>query len=950
VVDVSNAIDALSEKRLVLPKELHFYPSFPMGKFADDVWVKRNEVLVSTNQNIGFEPRVGQMSLCLKMGATDFGQRVDRGDGEGLVLFIDGVQRYVAELFDGQTDLGTGSSNGRRASSQAIDVCGCALLDSLDDSGGREKVEDVREVGKDSQQRDRHQDDCGGRHRGWVDGSEKTRVDPHHEDAGQNECGHDHDVDGVSHKHLGDSRRVPVGSQLDDDRDHGNGDAEYSDGDFAEAVQCVDGSGRGGERQWTGVWNFVQVDKPENCIQPCGNQQEHRKSTQGVLNGFVGSFCVGHLKSRLQFLTNIRQRIPSRTGYATGMRTIVAIAALSMGAPSWAQDGFDAHGFKLAAFEADPRDPLTMERPDGFEQGDWYAGSLLEYARAPLIRRDSLTGDRQAILDHIVAMNLSGGIAAHEYVRFGVSWPLYLTSTGGDLTSSGTSGQGVGVGDMRLNAMGTYQIPATDGEWGIGLAPHLDLPLGKATEFLGQGSVAGGLTGSGTRELGSATVGANLGLQFNPTVDVLNATNADGFLLGLHGGWLLDEVTGVNFEFKTLFAMASNDFRGSGSPGEAIVSFRHQPTEGPQWVGGLAAALTPGVGAAAFRLMAGGNWGAKVEGSVDSDADGLVDSKDQCPDEAETVNNYLEADGCPDELPGLSVTVVYQGEVVPDAALLVMTGDVIEEVDFTGVPVARQDRPGVEWAFEASSGPCLAGRASVVTADGQTPVEVVLEPNFDQMLQIQVMDADGEPIEGAQVSHSVSDAGCASTEVITTNESGKTSRYVGPSSHTVTASAEGYEDQQAVVNVTADEDEAFAYLIMNRVIEGDPVEGTDSVRVRIEPTRIAILEPIHFDTGRTTIQSVSHQLLDDLAQTIRNAPEIGDVTIAGHTDSEGSEDGNQRLSTGRAEAVLDYLVNAGVNGGRLKAVGYGETKPIAPNRTEAGRAKNRRVEFELGGE
>ena len=120
--------------------------------------------------------------------------------------------------------------------------------------------------------------------------------------------------------------------------------------------------------------------------------------------------------------------------------------------------------------------------------------------------------------------------------------------------------------------------------------------------------------------------------------------------------------------------------------------------------------------------------------------------------------------------------------------------------------------------------------------------------------------------------------------------------------------------------------------------------------MRIEPTRIAILEPIHFDTGRTTIQSVSHQLLDDLAQTIRSAPEIGDITIAGHTDSEGSEDGNQRLSAGRAESVLKYLVGAGVDGGRLKAVGYGETKPIAPNRTEAGRAKNRRVEFELGGE
>ena len=333
------------------------------------------------------------------------------------------------------------------------------------------------------------------------------------------------------------------------------------------------------------------------------------------------------------------------------------------------------------------------------------------------------------------------------------------------------------------------------------------------------------------------------------------------------------------------------------------------------------------------------------------DADGLVDAKDQCPDEPETVNGYLEADGCPDRLPSLSVSVLYDGKPVSEATLMVMTGDELDEVVFTGEPVVREGLPGVEWAFEAASGPCLGGRASAVTADGQTEVQVNLEPNTDRMLQIRVTDADGEPLAGAYVAHSVEDIGCASSDILTTNDDGITSRYVGPSTHTVTAAVDGYEDDEAVIEIRPDQQDASVDLVLSRVISADQSsgDGSEKVRIRVEPTRIAILERIQFETGRTTIQTASHPLLDELAQTIQNAPEIGNITIAGHTDSEGSEEGNQALSAGRAQAVLDYLVGAGVRAERLTAVGYGETRPIAPNRTEAGRAQNRRVEFELEG-
>lgn len=69
------------------------------------------------------------------------------------------------------------------------------------------------------------------------------------------------------------------------------------------------------------------------------------------------------------------------------------------------------------------------------------------------------------------------------------------------------------------------------------------------------------------------------------------------------------------------------------------------------------------------------------------------------------------------------------------------------------------------------------------------------------------------------------------------------------------------------------------------------------------------------------------------------------VSIAGHTDSQGNDDRNLELSSTRAQAVQTYLMQKGISASRLRAVGYGETTPVADNATSAGRAQNRRVEL-----
>jgi OOP family OmpA-OmpF porin len=71
------------------------------------------------------------------------------------------------------------------------------------------------------------------------------------------------------------------------------------------------------------------------------------------------------------------------------------------------------------------------------------------------------------------------------------------------------------------------------------------------------------------------------------------------------------------------------------------------------------------------------------------------------------------------------------------------------------------------------------------------------------------------------------------------------------------------------------------------------------------------------------------------------------LEISGHTDSRGSSDYNRDLSQRRADSVKTYFTSRGVNAGRLTSIGYGEDKPVADNRTSAGRGRNRRTEFRL---
>jgi len=101
---------------------------------------------------------------------------------------------------------------------------------------------------------------------------------------------------------------------------------------------------------------------------------------------------------------------------------------------------------------------------------------------------------------------------------------------------------------------------------------------------------------------------------------------------------------------------------------------------------------------------------------------------------------------------------------------------------------------------------------------------------------------------------------------------------------------------------------------------------------------------INFETGKADIKPESQKIIDQIVEMLQKNPSLK-VSIEGHTDNVGTKEFNQKLSDERAKAVMNAIIAKGIDKNRLSSKGWGQTKPIADNNTEEGRAKNRRVEI-----
>lgn len=123
-------------------------------------------------------------------------------------------------------------------------------------------------------------------------------------------------------------------------------------------------------------------------------------------------------------------------------------------------------------------------------------------------------------------------------------------------------------------------------------------------------------------------------------------------------------------------------------------------------------------------------------------------------------------------------------------------------------------------------------------------------------------------------------------------------------------------------------------------------KGCPEIDDQVREVLAQALKGVQFESGRDIIKKISYADLDKVVEVMKSHTEFN-LKISGYTDNTGNADSNLQLSDRRSKAAKQYLVDRGIDGSRIEAHGYGIVSPVADNATAAGRAKNRRVEFEI---
>lgn len=124
------------------------------------------------------------------------------------------------------------------------------------------------------------------------------------------------------------------------------------------------------------------------------------------------------------------------------------------------------------------------------------------------------------------------------------------------------------------------------------------------------------------------------------------------------------------------------------------------------------------------------------------------------------------------------------------------------------------------------------------------------------------------------------------------------------------------------------------------------IEGVKVQRIDEDELKVTVGNDVLFDTNSVALRSASREALREMADVFEKYPNTT-ISVQGHTDSVGSAAYNARLSDRRADSVAGYLESLGVSGSRVRATGYGESKPRSTNSTASGRQLNRRVEIHI---
>lgn len=427
-------------------------------------------------------------------------------------------------------------------------------------------------------------------------------------------------------------------------------------------------------------------------------------------------------------------------------------------------------------------------------------------------------------------------------------------------------------------------VPLYDDDMVVSIVPRVGLPTGADRSVTRRG-LQGSFLLAMAHEIPSIDVGllANVGLTGSPRDEIAGVALGSTFDALLGGWWAASESFRVGAEADLRAGLVRGDNGGSTTSAAHLFAQVVHPTGLGMTVGGGTTLLSD-VGAPAFRAYAALSWAPRV---TDRDNDGILDHVDACPSDPEDRDGFEDADGCPD--------LDNDGDGI---------GDFTDQCDD-----APEDLDG----FQDGDGcpdPDNDGD-SIADADDRCP------------------DHHG-PAGGD---------GCPDRDADGLSDADD----LCPTVHGPTE-ARGCPD--------ADGDHVADYRDLCPDAPGPAGELPDHADGCPKPVwladgRIGVAEPLAFVTDGAVLRPTAKAVVADIAAFLSKYPQLLEIEIQGHVDDSMGEEQALALTQARAEAVLQELARRGIDPSRLVAKGYGKTRPVDTNRTEAGRANNRRIELHV---
>ncbi len=584
---------------------------------------------------------------------------------------------------------------------------------------------------------------------------------------------------------------------------------------------------------------------------------------------------------------------------------LLSHAALAQSAPTLPQ--LNAQNYRPPV---DAEQTLWTEdaslKPDG-----WFSARLWgSYARNPLVYEfaDGTTPD-EVLVGDVLQFDVIPAIS-FKHLRLGVDLPLYLTSSGSQVSS------GTGLGDLAVDLKGTL-LDTDDAPLGIALAGRMALPTASVDAPLGSDGLGGELSLIADKRLGDLLLAANVGTRFGPEVVLDNITINDQFLWRLGGAYAITDDNGLSLDLagsSTYSAPLSNP---ASSPIEGMVGGWQRFTDFVLRAG-IGSGLTAGVGSPDFRAILAFSY--EPPPDRDTDLDGIVDRQDDCREDPEDLDGWQDSDGCPDPSTKVMFRFVDDDGYAVEGVGSEVTGEGIDPIARSGA-FEVELHPGPYQVTAGADGYEDASLTTTVPTAAHHEVVVNMHA-IPGVLVLTVDDPEGKPtpfrwaIEGG----------------FTDDDDGKVDQQVAPGRYILRVQAGGYMAIRKPIDVAPGA----------RVEEHFTLQPS---KIVVTKERIELSEEVYFDTGKSSIKPESFSMLTEVANVLKDNPDITKVRIEGHTDSRGSASMNQRLSEARARAVLDYLVDQGVEPERLTSAGYGESRPLVRGNNEAAWSKNRRVDI-----